>query len=441
MTTGKVAGRILLFALPILFAEVLQEFHYTVDSFVAGNFLEHGDTVVAAIGATWHVLMLLLSFLLGFSIGGSVVIAQFVGSNKDYRLPQTITTLLVAVLVSAPIISVAGIAASRPLLQLLNVPPEVLPYSLAYLRIMLAGFTSLVGYSAISAVFRGLGDARTPLILVFFSLLLNTCLNLLLVIVFDSGITGLAISTIFAQALSFVLGLVLLIKQGLVPRKLREWYFNIRILEKVVKVAYPVGLDMMFTAGSILAISLFINRAGASVIAAVSIAQNFDELVMVASLSIAGAVSVFVAQNLAAGNGQRARKGARVGVLLAVACAVYASIMAYFSNEQVARMFTDNPEILRALHDYVMVIAMFYFLNSTTIVIGGALQGAGKTLAPMLASLVSLWLVRVPLTWLLSQKMGPTGIWYSQVLAWIICYAIILIYYFRVRKKIGFASR
>ncbi len=419
-----------MFALPILVAEFLQEMHYAVDSFIAGNYLRGGSSLaIAAIGSTWYVMLLFFSFLVGFSIGGSVVIAQFVGARKEARLGNTITTLIIALLVAAPVISAISFFFADDLLRLLRVPREIMPLAIAYLRTLLVGLIFMIGYSQVSAIYRGLGDAKTPLLLVLLSITLNTIFSLTFIFVFNIGIVGLGVATITAQGIAFVVGIALLMyRDRLIPRKLKEWKFNFRIWVKVMKLAAPVGLDMMFVAGSLLAIAVFINDSGPNVIAAITIAQTVDELVLVVGMALAGAVSVFVGQNLAAGQYQRARKGVVVGAVIALGVAVLATVFAIFGSEPLARMFTNNLNIVAIVKEYLFIVGIFYVVYTTTLVVTGALQGAGRTILPMIASLLSLWVVRVPLTWILSDRIGPKGIWWAQVVAWILCYFIIIGY-------------
>ncbi len=431
MTTGKVPKLLISFALPILIAEILQELHYTIDSLVAGNFLgEMGDLSIAAIGSTWHIIMLLLSFLVGFSMGGSIVIAQFVGASKHHRLAETTSTLILSSLVAAAIFGFVSCFFAEDALRLLQVPAEVLPLATIYLEVMLLGLVFLVGHVLVNSIFRGLGDSRTPLYMVALAVALNVLLNIVLVVFFNGGIFALALATVFSQGIAFLLSVaILMYRRKMLPVSLLKWRFNPLIFFKVVKIALPIGLEMMLAAGSILAISWFINRSGAGVIAGVSIAQNFDEMVIVAGMSIAGALSVFVGQNIAAGKFDRVAKGTRVGVIMAIVCALFATILAFVVDGWFGRLFTDDAQILVNMRQYLTVVALFYFVHSTTLVLGGALQGAGRTLIPMLASLVSLWLVRVPLTWLLSDIWGTDGIWWAQVIAWIICLLLVMSYF------------
>jgi len=441
LTTGNVTKLILRFAIPLMLAEVLQQLYYTIDSLVAGNFMGHEAlTALAAMGSTLPVIMCTLAFAIGISIASEILTSQLVGAKMFDELKRTITTTIIAFSVVSIIISVASFFFCEPVLKLLNVPNDIMPQAKIYLQIMLAGLIFIAGYNETSAVFRGIGDSKTPLILVGIAVSLNLVLDLLFIIVFKTGIAGIAFATLISQGFAFFVALwILIYKQKLVPTSPSEWQFSFKILKKIGSLGLPIAAEMLLSTGGILIVVSLINGFGLKVIAATSIVQSLDDYALMPILAIAGTISTFVGQNIAAGKMDRVRSATKIGLIISIISSLIISGIVIVFGNVLASLFTRDLSVIHIACEYFIIVGSFYAINGIVQSFTGAVQGAGQTVVPMVISLVTLWIIRVPLAYFLSRKLGYEGIWWSQVATWSLCAITLIIYYFTGKWKYSLA--
>jgi len=212
LTTGGEAGALVAFSLPMLLGNVFQQFYNMVDSVVVGNLV--GKTALAAVGAAFPILMLMISLMMGLTMGATVLIAQQFGAGERDRIRTTINTTYISIFWSGAILSLVGVLATPVILRAMHIPWDVYPEASTYLRILFAGMLGSFGYNTVSAVLRGLGDSRTPLYALIFSTVLNIVLDLLFVAVFRWGVAGVAWATVIAQTASFLAALFYLDKRN-----------------------------------------------------------------------------------------------------------------------------------------------------------------------------------------------------------------------------------
>ena len=433
-TTGNVARHIFNFTLPMLLGNVFQQLYNIVDSIIVGKVL--GKEALASVGASFPIIFTLIALLIGIGSGFSIVISQFYGAKDIDRVKRSIDTMYIFLFVAGFLISILGIYFSEDLFRLLQLPEELLPQATAYLNIYMAGMILFFGFNGTSSVLRGLGDSKTPLYFLILSSILNIILDLLFVMVFKWGIAGAAWATVIAQGVAFITALLYLNSTHKIMKfsfaKLR---FDKDLFLKSLKIGLPSGLQHTFVAVGMMALLGIVNTFGTDVIAAYTAAGRIDSLAMLPAMNFSQAVSAFVGQNLGANKIERVKQGFKATFIMSnVFCLAMTALIVIFGGD-LMRMFTTDAQVIEIGQNYLIIVSSFYLVFSSMFTIHGVLRGAGDTLIPMFITLFSLWIVRIPAAYLLSDKIGSDGIWWSIPMGWVIGMSFSYIYYRTGRWK------
>lgn len=432
LTVGKEARIILNFSIPMLIGNVFQQLYNIVDSIVIGKFL--GNEALAAVGASFPLIFTLIAMIIGIATGGTVVISQYFGA-KDYdKVKRAIDTMYIVLFVASILMSAIGIFFSSFIFRLIDLPEDVIPQASLYFNIYAAGFVFFFGFQGTTAILRGLGDSKTPLYFLIISTIVNIALDLLFVIVFEWGIAGVAIATVIAQAGAF-LSIVLYLNRNNEMLKFRplKMVFDWDILSKSLKIGVPTGIQQTFVAVGMLALYKVVNGFGTTVIAAYAIAMRIDSFASLPAMNFSSALSSFVGQNIGAGKFDRVRKGLNATLFMTAMISFAVTVMAWLFSEPIMRVFTNDEAVVEAGKDYLYIVSSFYIVFSTMFVYNGVLRGAGDTIVPMLVTVFSLWVIRIPISWVLAELYGPKGIWWGIPIAWAIG-AVFSFFYFRMGK-------
>ena len=426
LTKGKEGVQILNFAIPMLIGNVFQQLYNVVDSIVVGKYI--GSVALAAVGASFPILFTMSAMIGGVTIGGSVLISQYFGAKENHKVKITSDTLQIFLLVSSVILSLLFFVISRPLFVLLGIPPEVLPDAVRYFDVII--LTTTVPTFAVfgmAAILRGVGNSKTPVYFVVLSLVLNMVLDIIFVLVFGWGILGVAWATAIATVVSWVaLWYHLNSKEDAIIRfnlNYKKWQFNWENFRISLKIGLPSGIQQTLVGLGSLALLSIVSPFGVAVLAAYTAAGRVDMFVSMPAMNLAAALSSFVGQNLGAGRLDRVKQGLRSTLLYSTAICLILTLVVIFFGGEIMRLFTDlnsehHADIVRIGKEYLVIVTSFYIVFSTMFVINGVTRGAGATFVPMLITTLSLWIIRVPLAWLLSRYMGPSGIWWSIPIGW-----------------------
>ncbi len=426
LTKGKEGVQILNFAIPMLIGNVFQQLYNVVDSIVVGKYI--GSVALAAVGASFPILFTMSAMIGGVTIGGSVLVSQYFGAKENHKVKITSDTLQIFLLVSSVILSLLFFAISRPLFVLLGIPPEVLPHAVRYFDVII--LTTTVPTFAVfgmAAILRGVGNSKTPVYFVVLSLVLNMVLDIIFVLVFGWGILGVAWATAIATVVSWVaLWYHLNSKEDAIIRfnlNYKKWQFNWENFRISLKIGLPSGIQQTLVGLGSLALLSIVSPFGVAVLAAYTAAGRVDMFVSMPAMNLAAALSSFVGQNLGAGRLDRVKQGLRSTLLYSTAICLTLTLVVVFFGGEIMRLFTDlnsehHADIVSIGKEYLVIVTSFYIVFSTMFVINGVTRGAGATFIPMLITTLSLWIIRVPLAWLLSRYMGPSGIWWSIPIGW-----------------------
>jgi len=427
LTQGNETRQILTFSIPLVIGNLFQNLYSIVDSVVVGRYI--GSEALAAVGASFPIIFTLISLVIGIGSGASTVISQFFGANDNKSVRKTIDTILVFFLVASILVTGIGIAIAKPLFLLLRLPLEVLPEALSYLYIYLSGMFAFFGFNGISSILRGLGDSRTPLKYMVISTLVNIVLDLFFVIVLKWGIAAVAFATIIAHFGAFVTAIVHLNRSHEIVRIRLRPSFDKAIFSECIRIGLPTGFQQSFVAIGMMLVMGIVNTFGTSAVAAYTAAMRIDAFAKMPALNFSSALSTFVGQNLGAKEERRAKNGLHSTMFISGLYCLAVTLLIVFFGNALMKMFTEDLEIIAIGNQYLVIVSSFYLFFSIMFSGMGFLRGAGDTVIPMFTTIVSLWLIRLPLSWGLSERMGVEGVFWAIPIAWIVGALFTIIYY------------
>jgi putative MATE family efflux protein len=428
LTKGKEGFLILKFALPMLLGNVFQQLYNVVDSVIVGNFI--GKEALAAVGASFPIIFLFLSLIIGIASGSTIVIAQYFGAKDIEKVKRTINTLFIFLFFASIIASIISIYFSEDIFRLLRLPEEIIPQATTYFNIFMGGVVVSFGFNGTSAILRGLGDSKTPLYFLIISTFINIGLDLLFVLVFKWGIAGVAIATVLAQGGAFFTAVIYLNRTHKIIRfAFKDLKFDKIIFKKSIKIGLPTGLQQSFVAAGMMALISIVNGFGTNVIAAYSVAARIDSLASLAGMNFAAALATFTGQNIGAKKIDRVKAGLIATLKMSSVVSILVSAVVLIFGHFIMDLFTNDPEVIRIGKEYLTIVGAFYIVFTGMFIIAGVMRGAGDTVIPMFISLIALWVVRIPGAWILSKRFDEIGIWWAIPLGWFVGLLLSFIYY------------
>ncbi len=431
LTEGKVFNKIILFAAPMLLGNIFQQLYNVVDAYVVGN-TPNGDELLAAVGTSFPILFLLIALAMGFSMGGNVLVAQYVGAGDTENVKKTVATQYVLAVVGAVLLTIIGLLTASPILKLLGTPDNVFPHALTYLNIFYIGLLPMFGYNVVSAILRGLGDSKTPTVFIVVATIVNIGLDMLFVWVFDWGVAGVAWATVIAQGLSFVLSVVYLIKKNsIIMLKLSEIRFDMEIFKQTVRIGVPSSLQQVTMSVGFMFIQGKINSFGSDVMSGFAAAVRVEGFAIMPFMNIAMATSAFVGQNIGANKWDRVKEGIRVTVISSLVFAAVISLFVILFGQTLVGLFNQKPEVIAVGNDYLLYTAPFYVMGAYIFAMGGVFRGAGDALAAALIAIIAFWVIRLPAAYILSSdsfNLGYLGIIIAQPIGWAASVVITFVY-------------
>ncbi len=401
LTDGSVVPTLLRFTFPILLSLLLQTTYGTVDLLIVGQFSTISETSAVTIGS--QLMQAITQLFTGLSLGTTILIGKYIGAGEHKKTTAVIGVSILLFFVLAIVGTVALLLCNGQIATIMNTPPESLEQTKNYLIICGIGTTFIVFYNLIGSIFRGIGDANTPLLTVFIACIVNIILDLVLIAGFDLGAKGAAIATTTAQATSVVLSLYI-IKKKTLPFAFtkKDIRYSDGICKKILKLGIPVALQGVLVSISFLVITAIVNGFGVHASAAVGIVEKATGLILIVPLSFMQSLSAFVAQNVGAIQFGRAKQGLYWAICLSLIFGCCTGYISMFHGTLLTRIFTDDPETtvfaLSYLKSYafdcIFVAAMFSFC--------GYFNGYGCTTFVMLQSVLAAFFIRIPFAYLFS---------------------------------------
>lgn len=428
MLTDSPGRALFFFALPMILGNLFQQFYTTVDSIIVGQFV--GEDALAAVGASYSLTTVFIMIAIGGGIGASVITSQYLGAKCYRQMKTSVYTALLSFFFLSIFLSVIGLAFNRWILTSLNTPANILKDAMLYLRIYFIGLPFLFMYNILSSVFNALGDSKTPLYLLIFSSLLNIVLDLIMVNVFKMGVAGVAIATVFAQGLSAIISLCILLKRLKIYDTSKESeghkLYDITMLGNMIKVALPSMMQQSIVSIGMLLVQSVVNGFGSSVLAGYTAGTRIESICIVPMIATGNAVSTFTAQNLGAGAPERVKRGYMAGVKIVAAFAVFICVILTAFHKPIISAFMESNSDMAAFEtgsSYLSFIAFFFIFIGLKATTDGVLRGSGDVVVFTFANLINLG-IRVTFAFTMASIIGVQAVWIAVPIGWTTNYLI-----------------
>ena len=423
MTVGKPWEDILLFTVPMLIGNIAQQLYNTVDSVVVGNYV--GDNALAAVGSAGPILNLLIVLFIGISVGASIMVSQYFGAKRREDLSIAIANSIVLTGISSVIVMVLATVAARPLLVLLKTPDSILEWCTSYLRILFLGVSGLAFYNILSGIV---------------SSVLNIILDLVFVIRFNMGVSGVALATVIAQAISAVLCLLKLMRmKDLFDFKMPYFKLTRQHGFNIIRLGVPSGVTQAIMSMAMLVVQSLTNSFGEQFIASNVIVMRVDGFAMLPNFSFGTAMTTYAGQNVGARAYDRVTQGARQGTWMAIGFSASITAMILLFGRSLMAIFTNTEDLVTLSMNMMRILAAGYIAMVIIQSLCGVMRGAGDTVTPMWISIVMTIFLRVPiaygLVYLTKSAEFPGGrkesIYISLLISWVLGAVITGIFYKR----------
>lgn len=394
MLHGPLLAKIIIFAMPLAASSILQQLFNSVDVAVVGRF--DSSYALAAVGSNGPVISLLINLFLGISMGANVVISNHIGQKDNNLTKYAIRTTAATALFSGLALAVIGVLAARPILTIMGTPTEVLDMAVRYLRIYFIGTPFLLIYNFGSAILRSKGDTSRPLYILIVAGIINTVLNLILVIVFHMGVAGVAIATDIANVFSAASIIFLLIREEEPYRlNLRSIGINKNELKSMLMIGVPAGLQGMVFSFSNVLLQTTINSHGADAVAGSAAAVNFEYYCYFIISAFNGAAITFIAQNYGAGNYNRVKRIYWLCLGLSTLLSVASAQLFIWQKTFFVSLFTTDASVAEYAYTRMLIVLLWQFIACSYEISASAMRGMGKSMLPTLLTIVGTCLLRV----------------------------------------------
>lgn len=428
LTEGKVWEVIVRFALPLLIGNLLQQLYNITDSIIVGQFL--GKEALAAVSASFFIYYFIISLVIGVGSGTTVVISQLFGAKQYQKVQLAFSSFFIFMLVGGVILSIAGIIFAEPVFRLTNTPEEVIPQAVSYFRIYIGGTFLFVTFNSIISILRGVGESVRPMLFILITTVLNIAFDLLFILVFNWGIEGAARATVISQGIGMCIALAYVNNtHPLLSIKKQDMLFDWKLFKESLKIGLPTSVQQCAIALGLIALLGIVNSFGTNTLTAYGAAGKIDTIITQAVLTLSGALAAFCGQNIGAGKLDRVKRGVRFTMYTNIVLGLLTFAAVYLFGDEMMKVFTKDADVVAIGKEYLLIIGGFFIIHGALNVYNGALRGAGDTLFPMITSLVCLWLIRIPLAYYLSSRLGRSGIWWAIGISITIGLLVTFVYY------------
>ncbi len=402
---GSVAKNLIIFSLPFLLSNVIQSLYNVADMVIVGWF--NGAESISGVNISGQITFVLTNFVMGLCVGGSVLVAQYLGAKNESAIKEVIGTLLSTLTILSIIIMVIMSFAQVPLLHLMQTPESAFSEAQSYLFITMLGVFFIFGYNALSAIMRGMGDSKTPLLFVSIACVINIVLDLILVGYFGMQAAGAAIATVVSQATSMILCVIYLIRNNFVfDFKIKSFMMKANRLVQILRVGVPTSIQNVITGMSFLIITALVNTLGVSASAAVGVVGKFNSFAIMPSIALSLSIASMAAQNIGAGKIERANQTFKVGVMLAFGISFVIFLIAQIFPEQIFALFSADADMIEAGLPYFRIFSFDYLIVPIVFCLNGLFIGAGQTMVSLFVNSVSAIILRVPMAIFFGLTLG-----------------------------------
>lgn len=397
MVNGSLGDKIIKYAIPLAITGILQQLFNAADLAVVGHF--SGKEAMAAVGSNAPVIGLLVNLFVGISLGSNVIIAKSIGQRDNENISKAVHTSVVVALLGGVFLAVLGEFLAPEIVKMLDVPKEVYPLAVKYLRIYLAGMPVILLYNFEAAIFRSCGNTQTPLAALVISGILNVALNLFFVVGLGMDVDGVATATVLSNLISSIILFAALMKTELAIRiSLRKLRIHGEVLVQILKIGIPAGIQGMIFSFANLIIQSAVNSLGTTIMAASSAAFNLEVFSYYIMNSFSQACTTFVGQNYGAGKGDRCRKVLKLCLLQSFVSTAVSSILILLFSTPLLAIFNTDPDVIAAGRIRLGYIFFAYIFSFAQESLSGYLRGFGVSFIPAACAVIGICGVR--LTWI-----------------------------------------
>lgn len=435
MTTGNPWKIIIFFSIPVLLGNLFQQFYNMVDAIIVGQFL--GEDALAAVGSTGSIMFLVLGFAIGIAQGFGILISHAFGAKDNNLLKHYVAISLVLGLIISLLVTALTVSQSRNLLVLMNTPENILDMANSYITVIYAGITATMAFNIASAILRGVGDSRTPLLFLLLSSALNIILDLVFIVVWHMGPEGAAYATVIAQGVSSVLCFIYMFtKFELLKIHRKDFYYDFKTIRNMLAIGIPMSINYSVTAIGVMVLQSAVNVFGSSVVAAFTAATKVENLCTQTMPTLGTTMSTYCGQNLGAGKLDRIFDGMKKAFLLVLAISALGAVIAVGFGKYIVGWFLSDASVEVLLYSmaYLNTIAIFFVPLAVIFLYRNALQGLNEPLVPMISGVFEL-VCRVLVVTICLKPFGYAAVCLASPAAWIGAGIPLLITYILWQKK------
>ncbi len=431
LTEGTIWKKIIAFAFPLFLGNVFQQLYNMADSLIVGNFI--GSDALAAVSSSGSVIFLLVGFFGGISVGAGVVIARYYGARDTKKVERAVHTTVAFGLAAGIFMTIVGILLTPQILIWMATPADVLPNSILYFRIYFCGSLAFVMYNIFVGILQAAGDSRHPLIYLIISSVTNVVLDLFFVAVLHLGVGSAALATIISQFLSALLCFIRLIRIKAEYRiQVRKIRFDGYMLRQVIKNGLPTGVQNSIIAFANIVVQSNINAFGKMAVAGCGSYSKIEGFGFLPINCFAMALTTFISQNLGAKQYERAKKGARFGILCSVIMAEIIGILIYLFCPVLIAAFNSDPQVIAYGVIQARTVTLFYCLLAYSHCLAGIFRGSGRSVVPMLVMMICWCFIRVTYITVIVKFIPVINvIFWAYPLTWFLSTVIFTIYFFK----------
>lgn len=437
-THGTIIYSIVAFSLPIVMGELLQNLYNSVDALVVGNLVS--KQALAAVTVSGMISNMIVNFFNGMSVGANVVISKAFGRGDRGELASKVRIAFTFAVLLGVLLSLLGIIFTPQLLHFAGTQPEYYGQALIYLRIYLAGLMFTVIYNNGAGILRAVGDSQTPFRILVLSCGTNIVLDLAFVGVLRLGVAGVALATVFSQGLSVTMVYhAISTSQQMRCIDFRELRLHGReTVYEVLNVGMAAGMQSALIGFSNIFVVRYMNLFSTAAVAGIGIAQRLDKFVVLPAKSFGITITTFVSQNIGAHHFERVRDGKRQCLMAALSVTILISTIVYLFADECVALFNPDPEVVRVGVAMLRVLVPLFWLMAVREVYLGVLRGYGKSVVPMVLSLIGMVVVRQIFLAITMRVPSPAieNIYYCYPIAWAATTALLLAYYLIVRSSL-----
>lgn len=431
LTEGVIWKKIIGFALPVFLGNLFQQMYNMADSLIVGNFI--GSDALAAVSSSGSVIFLLVGFFNGISVGAGVVIARYFGARELDNMERAIHTTVAFGITAGLIMTLVGILLTPQILLWMGTPADILPNSILYFRVYFCGSLAFVLYNVFVGILQAVGDSRRPLFYLIISSITNVILDLLFVAVFQLGVGSAALATVFSQIISATLCFIHLV------RTKKEYHVNIRrirfdmfMLKQVIQNGLPAGVQNSVIALANIVVQSNINAFGKMAVAGCGAYSKIEGFGFLPINCFTLALTTFISQNLGAKQYDRAKQGARFGILCSITLAEIIGIFIFIFSPILISAFNSDPEVIQFGVTQARTVTLFYCLVAFSHCLAGIFRGAGRSTIPMAVMLVCWCIIRVTYITIIVRFIPVINVvFWAYPLTWSLSSIIFTIYFFK----------